>query len=85
MTSRAAELIAEIEELKGMITKLKQENKRLTTDTSEFDQKSQSFEKSVSSTVHTSSFIISSKSRSSICLSVVLHCGQGTSQVLSAA
>lgn len=47
MTSRAAELIAEIEELKGTINKLKQENKKLSADISEFDQKTQSSEKSV--------------------------------------
>ena len=46
MTSRAAELIAEIQELKGTITKLKLENKRLSVDISALDQKSQCFEKS---------------------------------------
>ena len=47
MTARVAELIAEIEELRGTICKLNMENKKLSVVTSEFDQQSQTLEKLV--------------------------------------
>ena len=40
-----AELIAEIEEQKGTIAKHKEENKKLTAELSEVEQRTQGFEK----------------------------------------
>lgn len=45
LTSRATELIAEIEELKEAIAKQQQENKRLTSELSELEQRTQGIEK----------------------------------------
>ena len=45
MNSHASKLIAEIEELKGTISKQKQDSKKQATDMSELEQRTQSFEK----------------------------------------
>ena len=45
LNGRVTELITEIEEQKGMAMKHKQENKRLTAEMAELDQRTQGFEK----------------------------------------
>ena len=45
MTSRATELVAEIEELKGAITKQNKDNIKLTSEMSELEQRNHHFEK----------------------------------------
>lgn len=45
LNSHAAELIAEIDELKTTIAKQKQDYKKLSTDMSEAEQRTQGFEK----------------------------------------
>ena len=45
MTSHANDLVSEIEELKGAVTKQKQDNKRLTSELSDLEQRTQGFEK----------------------------------------
>ena len=47
MSSRATELVEEIEDLNATIAKLKQDSKKQNIDASEYDQKVQAFEKLV--------------------------------------
>lgn len=45
LNGRLTELITEIEEQKGTIAKQKQENKKLTSELTELEQRTQGFEK----------------------------------------
>ena len=45
MSSHANELVSEIEELKGTIAKQKQEHKKLTSELSEVEQRTQGYDK----------------------------------------
>ena len=47
MSSRATELVEEIEDLNATIAKLKQESKKQSIDALEYDQKVQAFERLV--------------------------------------